>query len=74
MVITDIDSSKAFDLDCTPQAVLENDEPSLDTYKWIFLTCVPVFWIMSSIFPGFKNVWKSSMAENYLPAGLFLCC
>ena len=32
MVVTDIHSSIVFDLDCTPQAVLENDEPSFDTY------------------------------------------
>ena len=32
MVITDIHSSIVFDLDCTPQAVLENNESSFDTY------------------------------------------
>ena len=76
-VITNLDSSEAFDPDCIPVVVLKNCEPELSYIlaelfnmclkESCFLDC----WKVSSVVPVFKNVGERSTAENYCPVSLF---
>ena len=76
-VITNLDSSKAFGLDCTPVVVLKNGEPEL-SYILAELcnvclkeSCFPECWKVSLVVPVFRNVGAKSAAKNYCPFSVF---
>ena len=64
-VITNLDSSKAFGLDCIPVVVLKNCEPEplyiLPELFNMFLKefCFPDCWKVSFVVPVFKNVGEN---------------
>ena len=70
-VITNLDSFKAFDLDCIPMVVLKNCKPELlyilaKLLSLVFPDCSKV----SSVVPVFRTVGERSTAENYRPVSL----
>ena len=77
-VITNLDSSKAFGLDCIPVVALKNCEPELSYIltelfnKCFKESCFPDCWKVSSVVLELKNVGERSAAENYRPVSL-LC-
>ena len=75
-VITNLDSSKAFGLDCIPVVVLKNCEPELlyilaELFNMCLKEfCFPDCWKVSSVVPVFRNVGEGSTAKNYRPVSL----
>ena len=71
-VITNLDSSKASDLDCIPVVALKNCEPEPSCIlaelfnRCLKESCFPDCWKVSSVVPVFKNVGERSTAKNYL--------
>ena len=63
-VRTNLDSSKASDLDCVPVVVLKNFEPDVSHVlaelfnMFLKESCFPGCWKVSSVVPVFKNVGK----------------
>ena len=76
MVITNLDSSKAFGPDCIPVVVLKNYGPELsyilaEVFNMSLKEyCFPDCWKVSSVFPVFKNVGEMSTAKTYHPVSL----
>ena len=75
-IITNLDLSKAFGLDCIPVVVLKNCEPEVSYIltelfsKCLKEFCFPDCWKVSLVVPAFKNVGERSTAENYRPVSL----
>ena len=75
-IITNLDLSKAFGLDCIPVVVLKNCEPEVSYIltelfsKCLKEFCFPDCWKVSLVVPAFKNVGERSTAKNYHPVSL----
>ena len=75
-VIMNLDLSKASGPDCIPVMALKNCEPELSYIlaeffnNYLYESCFPNYWKVSSIFPVFKNVEERSTARNYRPVSL----
>ena len=75
-VITNLDLSKGYGLDCIPVVVLKNSDPEL-LYVIAELfnnclkeSCFPDCWKVSSVVSVFKIVGERSTAKNYRPVRL----
>ena len=64
-VITNLDSSKAFGLDCIPAYIIA------ELFNiCLKMSCFPDCWKVSLVNPAFKNVGESSTVKNYHPSQL----
>ena len=75
-VITNLDLSKGYGLDCIPVVVLKNSDPELFYViaelfnNCLKESCFPDCWKVSSVVSVFKIVGERSTAKNYRPVGL----
>ena len=75
-VITNLNSPKVSDPNCSPVVILENCEPEfLCILAGLFIMCLKGFcfpncWKISLVIPVFKYVGERSTAKNYDPASL----
>ena len=75
-VITNLDLSKGYGLDCIPVVVLKNSDPELFYViaelfnNCLKESCFPDCWKVSSVVSVFKIVGERSTAKNYRPVRL----
>ena len=77
-VITNLDLSKGYGLDCIPVVVLKNSDPELFYViaelfnNCLKESCFPDCWKVSSVVSVFKNIEERPTDKNYHLLGFFL--
>ena len=77
-VITNLDLSKGYGLDCIPVVVLKNSDPELFYViaelfnNCLKESCFPDCWKVSSVVSVFKNIEERPTDKNYRLLGFFL--